>query len=89
VGDATLNGTYKSMGGDVGPIAFVGMVCFDGRGGSINPFTGVIDGIILTETSAENFGTYSVDSDRNGTQILGPGPRPYIRRPRQSGWKQG
>jgi hypothetical protein len=76
-GDATLNGTYMSRGGgtivDVGPITFIGTIYFDGQGGVVNPFTGSLNGTILRETGAQNTGTYSVNSDCSGTQILGTG----------------
>ena len=76
-GDATLRGTYMSRGGGtvvgVGPITFIGTVCFDGKGGVTNPFTGSLNGTIIRATGAENFGTYSINSDCSGTQILGGG----------------
>ena len=76
-GDATLRGIYMSKGGGtvlgVGPVAFIGTVYFDGKGGVTNPFTGSLNGTIIRATGAENFGTYSINSDCSGTQILGGG----------------
>jgi hypothetical protein len=76
-GDATLRGTYMSKGGGTivgtGPITFIGTVYFDGQGGVTNPFTGSLNGTIIRATGAENFGTYSINSDCSGTQILGGG----------------
>jgi len=67
-GDATLRGTYMSMGGGtavgVGPVAFIGTVYFDGNGGIINPYTVSFAGTI---SRAVLKATYSVNSDCTAT----------------------
>jgi hypothetical protein len=67
-GDATLRGGYMSMGGgtivSVGPVAFIGTVYFDGKGGVVNPFTISIAGAISREDVTA---TYTVKSDCTGT----------------------
>jgi hypothetical protein len=67
-GNATLRGTYMSRGGGtvvgVGPVAFIGTVYFDGKGGITNPFTvsfaGTISRVVATAT-------YTVKSDCTAT----------------------
>ena len=70
-GDATLRGSYMSMGGGtivgVGPVAFIGTIYLDGKGGVVNPFTASLNGSILR---ADATGTYSVNNDCAGTQTL-------------------
>jgi len=67
-GDATLRGTYMSMGGGtvvgVGPVAFVGTVYFDGKGGITNPFTISAAGVVSRLVGQA---TYSVKSDCSAT----------------------
>jgi len=67
-GDATLRGTYMSKGGGsvvgVGPVAFIGTVYFDGKGGITNPFTVSFAGTISRVVGKA---TYSVDSDCTAT----------------------
>lgn len=66
--DATLRGTYMSMGGGtvvgVGPVAFVGTVYFDGKGGVTNPFTISAAGVVSRLVARA---TYSVKSDCTAT----------------------
>ena len=49
-GDATLRGAYMSMRGGsvvvVGPVAFMGTIYYDDKGGVINPFTQSINGAV-------------------------------------------
>jgi hypothetical protein len=67
-GDATLRGIYMSMGGGtvlgVGPVAFVGTVYFDGKGGITNPFTVSFAGSISRVLGKA---AYSVKSDCTAT----------------------
>jgi hypothetical protein len=67
-GDATLRGTYMSKGGGtvpgVGPVAFIGTVYFDGKGGITNPFTVSFAGAI---SRVEGKATYTVNSDCTAT----------------------
>jgi hypothetical protein len=67
-GDATLRGVYMSQGGGtavgVGPVAFVGTVYFDGKGGITNPFTLSFAGNISRVVGRA---TYSVKSDCTAT----------------------
>ena len=67
-GDATLRGTYMSMGGGtvvgVGPVAFIGTVYFDGNGGITNPYTVSFAGTI---TRVVGKATYTVNSDCTAT----------------------
>jgi hypothetical protein len=67
-GDATLRGTYMSRGGGtvvgVGPVAFIGTVYFDGKGGITNPFTVSFAGTISRVVGKA---TYSVKSDCSAT----------------------
>jgi hypothetical protein len=73
-GVATLHGAYMSKGGGtivgVGPVAFIGTVYFDGKGGIINPFTISVAGTI---SRLEGTGTYTVNSDCTGTNTLANG----------------
>ena len=66
-GNATLSGTYMSMGGGtevgVGPIAFVGKSTYDGNGNFVNPFTMSVNGVISTGVAK---GTYTVNGDCTG-----------------------
>lgn len=52
--NATLHGTYMSIGGGtlvgVGPVTFVGEIIYDGKGNSVNPFTGSVNGATSKET---------------------------------------
>ena len=70
-GDATLRGTYMSMGGGtvigVGPVAFIGTLYFDGNGGGTNPFTRSLNGVIFRADAPV---TYTVNSDCSGTLTL-------------------
>lgn len=50
-----------------GPVAFIGTIYFDGKGGVVNPFTASFAGTILR---ADATGTYSVNSDCTGTNTL-------------------
>ena len=67
-GDATLRGTYMSKGGGsvvgVGPVAFIGTVYFDGKGGITNPFTVSFAGTISRVVGKA---TYTVKSDCTAT----------------------
>jgi len=67
-GDATLRGTYMSKGGGsvvgVGPVAFIGTVYFDGKGGITNPFTVSFAGTISRVVGKA---TYTVNSDCTAT----------------------
>ena len=67
-GDATLRGTYMSKGGGtvlgVGPVAFIGTVYFDGKGGLTNPFTVSFAGTISRVVGSA---TYTVKSDCTAT----------------------
>ena len=67
-GNATLHGTYMSKGGGtvvgVGPVAFIGTVRFDGKGGVTNPFTLSLAGAISRLVGQA---TYTVKSDCSGT----------------------
>jgi hypothetical protein len=67
-GDATLRGTYMSMGGGtvvgVGPVAFIGTVYFDGNGGITNPYTVSFAGTISRVVGKA---TYTVNSDCTAT----------------------
>ena len=67
-GDATLRGAYMSMGGGsvvgVGPVAFIGTVYFDGKGGITNPYTVSFAGTISRVVGKA---TYSVKSDCTAT----------------------
>jgi hypothetical protein len=71
VGNATLRGTYMSMGGGtvvgVGPVAFIGTLYLDGNGGGTNPFTRSLNGVVLR---ADVPVTYTVNSDCSGTLTL-------------------
>lgn len=68
LGNATLNGTYMSMGGGtvvgLGPVSFVGEIIYDGKGTIVNPFTGSFNGAILR---GEATGTYTVNGDCTGS----------------------
>lgn len=70
-GNATLRGTYLSMGGGsiggVGAVAFVGKGIFDGKGNITNPFTISVAGAISEQVAQ---GTYTLNSDCTGTQTL-------------------
>jgi hypothetical protein len=67
-GDATLHGTYMSKGGGsvvgVGPVAFIGTVYFDGKGGITNPYTVSFDG---TVSRVVGKATYTVNGDCTAT----------------------
>jgi hypothetical protein len=67
-GDATLRGMYMSKGGGtvvgVGPVAFIGTVFFDGKGGITNPFTVSQFGSIHRLVGKA---TYTVNSDCTAT----------------------
>lgn len=67
-GDATLQGTYMSKGGGtvvgVGPVAFIGTVYFDGKGGITNPYTVSFAGTISRVVGKA---TYTVNSDCTAT----------------------
>ncbi len=67
-GNATLRGVYMSQGGGtvvgVGPVAFVGTVYFDGKGGITNPFTLSFAGTISRVVGKA---TYTVKSDCTAT----------------------
>jgi hypothetical protein len=67
-GDATLRGTYMSRGGGtvvgVGPVAFIGTVYFDGKGGLTNPYTVSFAGTISRVVGKA---TYTVKSDCTAT----------------------
>jgi len=67
-GDATLHGIYMSKGGGtvlgVGPVAFIGTVYFDGKGGLTNPFTVSFAGTISRVVGSA---TYTVKSDCTAT----------------------
>lgn len=67
-GDATLHGTYMSRGGGtvvgVGPVAFIGTVYFDGKGGLNNPFTVSLAGTISRVVGKA---TYTVKKDCSAT----------------------
>jgi hypothetical protein len=67
-GDATLRGAYMSKGGGmvvgVGPVAFIGTVYFDGKGGITNPYTLSFVGAISRVTGKA---TYTVNSDCTAT----------------------
>lgn len=67
-GDATLRGTYMSRGGGtvvgVGPVAFIGTVYFDGKGGITNPFTVSFAGTISRVVGRA---TYTVKNDCSAT----------------------
>jgi hypothetical protein len=67
-GDATLHGTYMSKGGGtvvgVGPVAFIGTVYFDGKGGINNPYTVSFAGTISRVVGKA---TYTVMSDCTAT----------------------
>ena len=67
-GDATLRGTYMSSGGGtvvgVGPVAFIGTVYFDGKGGITNPYTVSFAGTISRVVGKA---TYTVKSDCTAT----------------------
>lgn len=71
-GNATLRGTYLSMGGGsiggVGAVAFVGKGIFDGKGNITNPFTISVAGAVSEQVAP---GIYTVNSDCTGTQTLG------------------
>jgi len=70
-GNATLHGTYMSMGGGtvlgIGPVAFIGTLYLDGNGGGTNPFTVSLNGAIVSADAAV---TYTVSSDCTGTLAL-------------------
>jgi hypothetical protein len=70
-GDATLHGAYMSRGGGtvigVGPVAFIGTLYLDGKGGVTNPFTISFAGSISRVVAP---GTYAVKSDCTGTMTL-------------------
>jgi hypothetical protein len=67
-GNATLRGVYMSKGGGAvvgaGPVAFIGTVYFDGKGGLTNPFTVSQFGAIHRVVGKA---TYNVDSDCTAT----------------------
>ena len=67
-GNATLRGVYMSKGGGtvvgVGPVAFIGTVYFDGKGGITNPFTLSFVGAI---SRVSGTATYTVSSDCSAT----------------------
>ena len=67
-GKATLHGTYMSRGAGtvvgVGPIAFIGTVYFDGKGGITNPFTVSLVGTISRVVGKA---TYTVNGDCSAT----------------------
>jgi hypothetical protein len=70
-GDATLRGAYMSLGGGtvigVGPVAFIGTLYLDGKGGVTNPFTISFAGTISRVVAP---GTYTLKSDCTGTMTL-------------------
>lgn len=67
-GDATLRGMYMSRGWGtvvgVGPVAFIGTVYFDGKGGITNPFTVSLVGTI---SRVAGKATYTVKNDCSAT----------------------
>lgn len=67
-GDATLSGTYMSIGGGtvagVGPVTFTGEITYDGKGNSVNPFTASFNGSIF---KGHLTATYMVNSDCSGS----------------------
>ena len=77
-GNATLRGTYMSIGGGtavgVGPVTFVGEITYDGKGNSTNPFTGSFNGAIFKGQLAA---TYTVNSDCTGSLTASDGSSHY------------
>jgi hypothetical protein len=67
-GNATLRGTYMSIGGGTavgtGPVTFVGEITYDGKGNSVNPFTASFNGSIF---KGHLTATYMVNSDCSGS----------------------
>jgi len=68
--NATLVGTYMSHGTgtvkDVGPVAAVGTITYDGQGNLVNPFTLSVNGMVST---FKQTGTYTVNRDCTGTVV--------------------
>lgn len=87
-GDATLRGTYMSMGGGtvvgVGPVAFIGTAYFDGKGGVTNPVTVSVAGTI---SRAVGKATYTVNSDCTATFTTSDGTQHYDMRVSPDGSK--
>jgi hypothetical protein len=77
-GDATLSGTYMSIGGGtvagVGPVTFTGEITYDGKGNNVNPFTASFNGAIFKGTLTA---TYTVNSDCTGSQTAIDGSSHY------------
>lgn len=78
LGNATLGGTYMSMGGGtvvgLGPVTFMGEINFDGKGNATNPFTGSFNGAILR---GNLIATYTVNSDCTGSLAAVDGSSHY------------
>lgn len=78
LGNATLSGTYMSIGGGtaagVGPVTFVGEITYDGKGTSVNPFTASFNGAIFKGDAAA---TYTVNSDCTGSITTSDGSAHY------------
>jgi hypothetical protein len=77
LGNATLRGTYMSIGGGavgVGPVTFVGEITYDGKGNSTNPFTGSFNGAII---KGHLTATYTVNSDCTGSLTASDGSSHY------------
>ena len=78
LGNATLRGTYMSIGGGtavgVGPVTFIGEINYDGKGNSTNPFTGSFNGAIFKGNLTAN---YTVNSDCTGSLTASDGSSHY------------
>jgi hypothetical protein len=78
LGNATLRGTYMSIGGGtavgVGPVTFVGEINYDGKGNSTNPFTGSFNGAIF---KGHLTASYTVNSDCSGSLTASDGSSHY------------
>lgn len=78
LGNATLRGTYMSIGAGtavgVGPVTFVGKITYDGKGNSTNPFTGSFNGAIFKGLLTA---TYTVNSDCTGSLTASDGSSHY------------
>lgn len=73
--DATMNGTYAMSGGGtivgVGPIAFVGVVTYDGQGNGSVTYSVSVNGVITKGITAT--GTFTVNRDCSGSKTFGSG----------------
>jgi hypothetical protein len=82
LGNATLSGTYSSIGGGtavgIGPVSFVGEITYDGKGNLVNPFTVSFNGVISRLVAT---GTYTVNGDCTGSVSASGGHYDFVVNP--------